>query len=96
MTNYERAVRFEYPDSIPMTFCINTACWDHYEHSALFDLMADHKYLFPDFVRPAPDWKPEYPPIARRDEPFTDDFGCVWMTPINGLTGTVKQHPLNN
>lgn len=96
MTNYERAVRFEYSDSIPMTFCINTACWDYYRHDDLFDLMADHKYLFPDFVRPEPGWKPEYPPIARRDEPFTDDFGCIWMTPLNGLTGTVKVHPLDD
>lgn len=96
MTNYERAVRFEYPDSIPMTFCINTACWDYYSHADLFDLMAGHKYLFPDFERPAPGWQPVYPPIARADEPFTDDFGCVWMTPLNGLTGTVKGHPLDD
>lgn len=96
MTNYERAVRFEYPDSIPMAFCINTACWDYYDHSSLFDLMADHKYLFPDFVRPSPDWQPVYPPIARKNEPYTDDFGCVWMTPIDGLTGTVKIHPLDD
>ena len=96
MTNYERAVRFEYPDSIPMNFCINAACWDYYSHDDLFDLMADHKLLFPDFVRPARGWKPTYPAIARVDEPFTDDFGCVWMTPINGLTGTVKIHPLDD
>ena len=96
MTNYERAVRFEYPDSIPMAFCINAACWDHYDHSALFDLMVDHKYLFPDFVRPSPGWQPAYPPIARKNEPYTDDFGCVWMTPIDGLTGTVKVHPLDD
>ena len=96
MTNYERAVRFEYPDAIPMGFAINGSCWETYNKNDLFDLMADHKYLFPDFVRPAPDWKPYYSPITRVDEPFTDDFGCVWMTPLNGMTGTVKIHPLDD
>lgn len=96
MTNYERAVRFERPDSIPMSFCISTASWDYYNHNDLIDLMADHKYLFPDFERPKAGWNPKYPAIARADCPFTDDFGCVWMTPINGLTGTVKIHPIDN
>ena len=94
MTDYERAVRFERPDAIPMTFVINDACWNAYPHDALFDLMAAHKYLFPDFKRPDPSWEPQYALVARKDEPYTDDFGCVWMTTLDGLTGTVKGHPL--
>lgn len=94
MTDYERAVRFESPDSIPMIFAINRASFDYYNHSELADLMADHKYLFPGFDKSKADFNTPYAPIARADEPYTDDFGCVWMTPINGLTGTVKIHPL--
>ena len=94
MTDYERAVRFERPDAIPMSFHINAACWNAYPREALFDLMAAHKYLFPDFKRPEKGWEPEYALVARKDEPYTDDFGCVWMTTMDGLTGTVKGHPL--
>ena len=94
MTDYERAVRFERPDAIPMSFHINDACWNAYPREALFDLMAAHKYLFPDFQRPDKSWEPQYALVARKDEPYTDDFGCVWMTTMDGLTGTVKGHPL--
>ena len=94
MTDYERAVRFERPDAIPMSFHINAACWNAYPRDALFDLMAAHKYLFPDFKRPEKGWEPQYALVARKDEPYTDDFGCVWMTTMDGLTGTVKGHPL--
>lgn len=96
MTNYERAVWFEHPDAIPMSFSINRASFDYYNHNDLADLMADHKYLFPSFDRSSFDFNPPYHPIARMNEPFTDDFGCIWMTPINGLTGTVKIHPLDD
>lgn len=35
MENFTRAVRFEKPDYIPMTFSINNACWHHYSKDAL-------------------------------------------------------------
>ena len=92
--NYTRAIRFERPDFIPMTFAINTSCWHHYPKEALFDLMEEHKLLFPHFKRPAPDWKPYYPLVARANEPYTDPMGCTWYTTDNGITGTVLKHPL--
>ena len=51
--NLLRAIRFERPDYIPMTFHINAACWNHYDQNALLDLMEEHPFLFPDFQRPA-------------------------------------------
>lgn len=92
--NYTRAIRFERPDYIPMNFVINAACWHHYSKEALFDLMEEHKFLFPGFVRPSKDWKPHYAPVARADEPYTDPMGCTWYTSDNGITGTVLGHPL--
>ena len=77
MTDYERAVLFEKPDAIPMRFSINDACWKAYDQNALFDLMESHKYLFPDFERPEGENLPEYKRVAREDQPYTDDFGCV-------------------
>jgi hypothetical protein len=81
---------------IPMTFHINDACWHHYPQQALFDLMEAHPLLFPDFVRPQSERRPIYNLCARRDAPYTDDFGCVWKTTDDGITGVVVKHPLAN
>jgi hypothetical protein len=93
MDNYTRAIRFEKPDYIPMRFAINQACWHHYPKEALWDLMEEHKHLFPWFTRPAPDWEPDYG-FDRKYVPYTDDMGCVWETADDGIRGTVVGHPL--
>ena len=44
--NLLRAIRFEKPDYIPMTFHINAACWNHYDQNALrLDLAGFVLYL---------------------------------------------------
>ena len=93
-SNLLRAIRFERPDYIPMTFAINPACWSTYDQQALVELMQSHPHLFPDFVPPALPYRPDYALVARADAPFTDDFGCVWQTTMDGITGTVVGHPL--
>ena len=94
MDNIYRAAFFLRPDYIPVNFVINDSCWHHYPKDWLWDQMESHKYLFPDFVRPTADWEPEYALVARKDEPYPDPFGCVWVTADDGITGTVKGHPL--
>ncbi len=94
--NFTKAARFERPDYIPMLFKINASCWHHYPKEALWDLMAEHKFLFPDFTRPAPDWEPLIPAVALADKPYTDPMGCVWKTTDDGITGTVHGHPLED
>ena len=73
--NFTRAIRFEKPDHIPVSFHINAACWHHYPKDALCDLMEDHKLLFSAFKRPTLDWTPNYSPVARADQPYTDPMG---------------------
>jgi len=91
--NFLRTVRFEHPDYIPITVAINPACWETYEHEQIFSMMESHPLVFPGYKRPNV-FKPEYHPVARKNEPFLDDFGCLWKTSMNGITGTVVQHPL--
>ncbi len=93
---YYRAARFERPDFIPMTFAINAACFHEYPLDELFGLMEDHPFLFPNFKNPGEDFKPEYSLNTNSHRPYTDDFGCVWETPMDGLVGTVKGHPLDD
>ena len=92
--NYLRAVRFERPDYIPMTFGMNDACYQAYPQEALFELIEQHPLLFPDFQKPALPFTPEFASVARKDAPYRDDFGCVWETTVDGITGTVTGHPL--
>ncbi len=93
--NTLRAIRFERPDYIPMIFWINPACWHHYPQDILFELMAEHPLLFPDFNS---DNKtlPELAPWERADKPYTDSWGCIWETTDDGITGSVTQHPLED
>jgi uroporphyrinogen decarboxylase len=92
--NTLRAVRFEIPEHVPMAFHINAACWHHYPQDALQELMAAHRLLFPHFEPKAGPVVPDYGPNQRAGQPYTDDWGCVWQTSDDGITGTVTGHPL--
>ena len=93
--NILRAIRFERPDYIPMTFHINDACWNAYPHDELFRLMDAHPFLFPGFEAPKNGrYEPDFALNARKDAPYTDPFGCVWETAADGIVGSVHRHPL--
>lgn len=91
--NTIRAIRFERPDYIPMTFWINPACWHHYEREVLIELMACHHLLFPDFKTEG-EPEPELAPFERAGPPYIDAWGCTWETTDDGITGAVTSHPL--
>jgi hypothetical protein len=93
--NLRRAVRFERPDHIPMTFHINPSCWQHYRQDVLQELMAEHKLLFPGYV-PQDRVRPVFSPVQKKDEPYRDPWGCVWTTSVDGITGSVTKHPLED
>jgi len=91
-----RAVHFDRPGHIPVVFHINLSCWDSYPREELAALVENHPLLFPDGV---PDFVQQgaatpYPPWCRKDSPWTDPWGCVWETTVNGFIGMVTQHPL--
>ena len=88
-----KTVNFDKPDRILMTFHINSSCWNNYPCEALWDLQESHPILFPNFKRPA-ELKVDHITEAWKDKPFTDPWGCVWETTMDGITGSVHQHPL--
>ena len=94
--NLLRVVRFERPETIPMTFHINASCWHHYPTAALHDLMEAHPLLFPDFEKSTAPLEPDYPPFARAGELFVDPWGCEWRTAESGILGTVIKRPLES
>jgi len=91
--NLRRAVRFEKPEWIPMTFHINSSCWQHYPQDALQDLIEAHTLLFPNYERKSK-VVPVFTPVQKKDAPYTDPWGCVWTTSTDGITGSVSTHPL--
>ncbi len=93
-SNLYRAIFFEKPDIIPMSFHINAACWHHYPQEWLVEQILAHPLLFPGYTPPKLPHTPHYALCARKDEPYTDDFGCRWETADDGITGTVVGHPL--
>ncbi|MDZ4200371.1 MAG: uroporphyrinogen decarboxylase family protein [Kiritimatiellia bacterium] len=93
--NTVRAIRFERPEWIPMSFKINAACWNHYDPEALQDLMEGHPLLFPGYIR-QPVVRPSLALTQFKDRPYCDPWGCVWETAEDGITGTVHGHPLED
>jgi len=87
--NTRRAIRFERPAYIPVTFWINPACWHHYPPEALQELIAEHRLLFP-----GPPPVPQFAPWERAGRPYVDSWGCTWETTDDGITGAVTGHPL--
>lgn len=94
--NILRAICFERPERIPMTFHVNAACWNHYEQEALKDLLESHPLLFPDYRRSGGAVTPVDALNARAGQPYADPWGCVWETYVTGITGAVHTHPLHD
>ena len=92
--NILRAVRFERPDSIPVYFHVNAACWHHYPAEALKELRGSHRRCCPEAESGTVAMFTDGCCVAGK--PFTDGWGCVWETTDDGITGTVTKHPLSS
>jgi uroporphyrinogen decarboxylase len=95
-TNLLKTVHFDHPDQVPVIFHINSSCWDHYPREELSRLIEDHPFLFPEGL---PEWAGNTDPVpyadwCRKDEPWTDPWGCLWETSLSGYIGAVTRHPL--
>jgi uroporphyrinogen decarboxylase len=92
--NLLRAYRFQGPEQIPASCGILPAAWAHYGRE-LEEVVLRHPALFPNHRKGSIDFENfPFAPFQRADEPFTDDWGCVWRTALSGITGTVVEHPL--
>ena len=91
--NLLRAVRFETPDYIPMSYWVNPACWQHYPQDELQELLISHPMLFPNYQK-VDRVEPIFSGNTRAGASYTDPWGCVWQTSENGIVGAVIEHPL--
>ncbi len=79
-----------------MAFAINNACWHHYPQDWLVEQIMRHPLLFPGYQPPKLPYTPSYSPWSTKNKPYIDGFGCRWETTDDGITGTVKGHPLED
>lgn len=94
--NYLRNARFEGPEWIPMHVHISGATWNQLRDE-LEDVLARHEWMFPNFKRGQRDWDNWDPgPAYRAGERFTDAWGCVWESAIDGIEGVLVEHPLED
>ena len=91
-----RATRFESPDAVPVSFSLESSCWEQYPQDALQELMSTHPLLFPGFEKSDTRIVPDHPLFRRAGQPYTDSWGCVWETTQNGMTGAVVKHALDD
>lgn len=94
--NYLRNARFQGPDRIPVTVHISDASWDQYRKD-----MEDVALRYPSFFpHVKPGWRDyddyNFGPACTKDAPFTDSWGCTWVSAVNGLEGTVTVSPLSD
>ena len=97
--NTLRAILFQTPEYIPVTYKINPSYYFANDVEAVLDFQERHPLLFPDFVRVEREvflenLRNSLHPVMRKDQPFVDDFGCTWETSMEGMTGLVTHHPL--
>lgn len=93
--NYLRNARFQKPEWIPSTVVINDASWDMYRED-----MESVCVRFPEFFpRVKPGWRDyanyDFGPAYRKNEPFTDAWGSVWETAVDGIEGVVKNEVMD-
>ena len=103
--NTLRAIRFEHPEYIPISFHINDSVFYSYEPDAVEELLESHPII-------AGKHRMRYDLIEKRKQKeellkqaasghavvenhrFFDEFGVEWEEAIDGIRGVVQNHPL--
>jgi uroporphyrinogen decarboxylase len=92
--NYLRNARFQGPDWIPAVVSISGASRAQLGRE-LEEVLVRHPTLFPNFVPGQIDYSTyDFGPAHRASEYFTDAWGCIWHSEVDGLEGVVVNAPL--
>ena len=91
--NYLRNASFQYPEFTTMHIHISNASWDQWR-GEMEEVVARHPRIWPEFEKGTRDWAAfDFGPAHAAGEPYEDSWGCVWLTPTNGIEGVVTKHP---
>lgn len=92
--NYLRALEFRCPEWIPCSVSLSPATWKRHREK-LEDVVARHPSFFGPYERGHMDFD-AMPPVYRKGEYYTDNWGCVWYNLQDGIEGQVVKHPLED
>jgi len=94
--NYLRTIAFDNPEWIPIHVHVSDASRDQFREE-MEEVMARHPLIFPGFEKGQRDYDSyEFAAAYRAGEQFTDSWGCVWESTVDGLEGQVIVSPLEN
>ena len=92
--NFLRNASMAGPEWMPCHVSISDASQDQLR-GEIEEVLARHPTLFPDFEKGQRDYAHyDFGPAHRAGERFTDAWGCVWHSAIDGLEGVVEENPL--
>jgi len=84
------------PEWMPCHVSISGASWNQLREE-LEEVLVRHPTLFPDFEKGQRDYAHyDFGPAHRANERFTDAWGCVWHSAIDGIEGVVVESPLTD
>jgi hypothetical protein len=92
--NYLRTVEFRHPEWIPCGVGLMPATWKKYREK-LEDIVVRYPWIFGPYERGTKDFD-DVPPVYRKGEYYTDNWGCVWYNVQEGLEGRIVKHPLED
>ncbi|HHW01104.1 MAG TPA: hypothetical protein GXX36_16335 [Clostridiaceae bacterium] len=94
--NYIRNATFNYPEWIPMEVVISNASWNEYKED-MEAVALRHPDFFPYVKKGWMDYDNiDFGPAYTKNVPFTDAWGCIWQTSIDGIEGVVLNAPLES
>jgi len=84
----------EGPEWMPTWVAVSGASWNQLRDE-MEDVCERHPTIFPGFEKGKRDWdNMPYGAAHRANETFTDAWGCVWESAIDGIEGVVIECPL--
>ena len=93
MSDYMKAITYDYPEKIPVSVSLLPATWRKYGRD-LQSLCARYPEIFTN-VQLTGEVKYFTPPSYREGK-FTDAWGCVWQNIKEGYESIVTGHPIPN
>jgi uroporphyrinogen decarboxylase len=87
-----KSLKWEQPHSLIVESGFSPATWKKYRE-ALEPVSARMANDFNVYSGPRKDYD-QMPPTYRKDDVFTDAWGCVWECRVDGMEGIIKHHPL--
>lgn len=89
--NFIKAMKFDYPDVIPVTVSFLPATWMKYREG-LNCLIQRHPAIFGENIGTKRNYDEE--PETYREGTHIDSWGCVWYNIREGCEAIVKHHPV--